>query len=77
MVILIVNIMYLYIKRLKSYGITTKVMVLLVTLSFMSVIAEILGISMFLPILDFIQGGVEPSNLENSKGDSVIIYIDK
>ncbi len=69
--------MYLYIKRLKSYGITTKVMVLLVTLSFMSVIAEILGISMFLPILDFIPGGVEPSNLENSKGDSVIIYIDK
>ena len=68
--------MYFLIKRLNSYGVTTKIIALLTVLAFLSTVTEIIGIGMFIPIFDFIQGGVDSYNLDREKSEGVIGYIE-
>ena len=68
--------MYFYIKRLKSYGITTNIITLLTLLAFLSTVTEILGIGMFIPIFEFIQGDMDSFSLDKSENNGIVGYIE-
>ncbi len=53
----------IWIKRLNNYGISNWVILLLFILSFFAMIAQVVGLGIFLPIFEFIfQGGVDQSD---------------
>jgi ABC-type multidrug transport system fused ATPase/permease subunit len=60
-------------KNLNLYGLPDKVIIILVALVFLSSVAEMIGIGMFLPIFEFINSQAEPGG--NVDPDGVLHYI--